>query len=364
MIPHVASVRHTPGESARNPWKVSWWQDGQRRSKRWATERQARHFAADVERGLVSTASHRESPTVHAWMERWLTVHALAWRHSTRVQRASLVDLYVLPYLSDTRVAQLDAGRLRTWLADLTRQGATPNTVNSARRVLSAALQAAVDDGLREVNPLRGVKPVPQGPVDRRPIPIRDVERIRHHLSDPNDRLVVSLLAYAGLRPGELVGLTWGNVRERTILVDRSVSGRGEGVTRTKTGAVRSVQVLSPVRVDLDAVPRGGDSDPVVRGPAGGRLDVHNWATRTWRPLVRGLGLPWVLYEARHTYVSLLISAGHDPAQVAAWAGHSVQVCLTRYTHLFAERQGQPGEDVEGMIMRVRQSAQGNLGSP
>jgi integrase len=359
----LASVRHTPAESHRNPWKVSWWEAGRRRAKRFPTERAAKHFAVDVERGLVSASTLRSSPTMRDWLHTWLTVHGVAWQHSTRVQRASIVDLYLLPYLATDRLHQLDKARVRGWLADLRRAGATPNTVNSARRVLSAALGAAVDDGLRESNPVLGLKPVPQPPPERRPIPVRDVEVIRHALSEPGDRLVVSLLAYAGLRPGELVGLSWGNVRANTLLIDRSVSGRGGGVQRTKTGAVRSVPILVPLREDLSAVqalrdesvpsdPGGGA--PVVTGPGGGRLDFHNWSARTWRPTLAKLGKVWVPYEARHTFVSLLISAGHDPAQVAAWAGHSVNVCMSRYTHLFAERQGQPGEDVEATVMRVR----------
>lgn len=295
------------------------------------------------------------------WLHTWLTVHGVGWQHSTRVQRASIVDLYLLPYLATDRLHQLDKARVRGWLADLKRQGATPNTINSARRVLSAALGAAVDDGLRESNPVLGLKPVPQPPPERRPIPVRDVEVIRQALSEPGDRLVVSLLAYAGLRPGELVGLTWGNVRDRTLLIDRSVSGRGGGLQRTKTGAVRSVPILRPLREDLAAVTaqhlhpgHAHAASPVVTGPSGGRLDFHNWSARTWRPTLAELGKVWVPYEARHTFVSLLISAGHDPAQVAAWAGHSVQVCMSRYTHLFAERQGMPGEDVEATVMRVR----------
>jgi hypothetical protein len=91
------------------------------------------------------------------------------------------------------------------------------------------------------------------------------------------------------------------------------------------------------------------------QAPSGHRLNFHNWASREVAPTLAKLGQDVGSRTRRaHCFVSLLISAGHDPAQVAAWAGHSVQVCLSRYTHLFAERQGQPGEDVEATVMRVR----------
>jgi integrase len=54
------------------------------------------------------------------------------------------------------------------------------------------------------------------------------------------DATLVSVLAYAGLRPGEALALRWGDVRERTILVDRAVA-LGD-LKETKTGQIRSVR--------------------------------------------------------------------------------------------------------------------------
>jgi integrase len=270
------------------------------------------------------------------------------------------LENHAKPRLGGIRLRDLDRVAVREWRAWLLTNGRSPATVNSVTRVLSAALGAAVEDGLRETNPCRGLKPVPQPPVDRQAIPVRDVELIRQEVGEVNDRLVVSLLAYAGLRPGELVGLTWGNVRDRTILVDRAVSGRGGVVQRTKTGSVRAVPISAAVREDLSAVRARNESDadnpsrPVATGPSGGRLNFHNWSARVWRPAVARLGLSWVPYELRHTFVSLLIGAGHDVVQVAAWAGHSPNVCLARYAHLFAERQGRPGQDVDSIVMGLR----------
>jgi integrase len=36
------------------------------------------------------------------------------------------------------------------------------------------------------------------------------------------DATFVALLAYAGLRPGEALALRWGDIRERTLLVQRA----------------------------------------------------------------------------------------------------------------------------------------------
>jgi integrase len=80
------------------------------------------------------------------------------------------------------------------------------------------------------------------------------VERVRDHLLARGDRrsaTLVSVLAYAGVRPGEALALTFGDVRQRTILVERSVS-LGE-IKETKTGRLRSVRLLPPLADDLSA---------------------------------------------------------------------------------------------------------------
>jgi integrase len=57
------------------------------------------------------------------------------------------------------------------------------------------------------------------------------------------------VLAYAGLRPGEALALRWGDVGERTILVERAAS-YGE-VKSTKTRASRSVRMVRPLKSEL-----------------------------------------------------------------------------------------------------------------
>ena len=43
---------------------------------------------------------------------------------------------------------------------------------------------------------------------------------------DPRTAILVSLMAYAGLRPGEALALQWGDVGENTLLVERSARER------------------------------------------------------------------------------------------------------------------------------------------
>jgi integrase len=93
---------------------------------------------------------------------------------------------------------------------------------------------------------------------------------------------LISVLAYSGLRPQEALALRWGDVRERTILVERAVSLGHE--KDTKTYAHRTVRLLAPLREDLLAWRmrngRPGDGASVFPGPKGctwTKTSYDNW---------------------------------------------------------------------------------------
>jgi integrase len=112
-------------------------------------------------------------------------------------------------------------------------------------------LQRAVEGERIARNPSRIVRKVKRGPRrEVRPLAPVTVEKLRA-ASRERDAMLISVLAYAGLRPQEALALCWGNVRDRTILVERAVS-LGEPKD-TKTRAHRTVRLLAPLQEDLQA---------------------------------------------------------------------------------------------------------------
>jgi integrase len=157
------------------------------------------------------------------------------------------------------------------------------------------------------------------------------------------DATFVSVLAYAGLRPGEALALTWAQVRERTLLVEGAVSlGTIEG---TKTGRRRTVPLLGPLAQDLaEWCLHAGrpDSEALVfPGHDGGPWTLtayQNWRRRIYTPAARAVGVEHPRpYDLRHSFVSLLIAEGHNVVEVARQAGHSPKMALDTYAHVFGE---------------------------
>ena len=88
--------------------------------------------------------------------------------------------------------------------------------------------------------------------------------------SNPRDATLISVLAYAGLRPQEALGLRWRDVGERTLLINAP-----------KTGQRRNVRLLAPLREDLDAWRQDQDDDALVFPGRDGERWAHD-AYKSW----------------------------------------------------------------------------------
>ena len=121
--------------------------------------------------------------------------------------------------------------------------------------VLQSILERAVEWRHLDSNPARAVrKPSQRRTRVVRPLPPKTIEAMRAYLLATDRRLdatLVSVLAYAGLRPGEAIGLRWHDVGERTLLVERSVAF-GQ-LKSTKTASTRSVRLIGPLKDDLSS---------------------------------------------------------------------------------------------------------------
>ncbi len=217
----------------------------------------------------------------------------------------------------------------------------------------------------------------------------------------PRDAILVSLLAYAGLRPGEALALRWGDIRERTILIERALS---LGVVDdTKTTQHRTVRLLDPLAKDLAEwrlrSGRPKDSALVISDKTGRpwtESAYKSWTRRAFayalsaasgatvndptsqdcptcgaragkpcrtpsrkqasgthiaRTRAKVAGRP---YDLRHSFASLLLHEGRSVIYVARQLGHGAQLTLNTYGHVIDELEDAPRLDAETAIHSAR----------
>jgi integrase len=83
----------------------------------------------------------------------------------------------------------------------------------------------------------------------------------------------------------------------------------------------------------------GGGGEYLFINVCGGPVDLKNFTSRVWHPLLRQLGIrARKFYCARHTYASLMLGAGENPAWIARQMGHeTVEVLFRVYGHLIPD---------------------------
>jgi integrase len=336
-------------------WRVRW-RDEQGRPHSRVVGRKADAVALDHELrrakrlGTGALANHSRE-TLREFTLLWWARHAapnLA-RH-TQEGYASALDVHIMPRLGDTRLQALTTEAVSDLRVDLAAAGVGEPAIRKVLTVLQSILERAVEWRHLETNPARSVrKPSQRRTRVVRPLSPTTIEAMRAYLLATDrqpDATLVAVLAYAGLRPGEAIGLRWHDIGERTLLIERSVAF---GVLKsTKTAGTRSVRLLPALADDLIAwrhrSPRTQPTDLVFPSPDGSPWNAdraRNWRKRAFADAATAAGVPHARpYDLRHSFVSLMIAQGATVVEVARQAGHAPTMTLSTYAHLFDERDG------------------------
>jgi integrase len=361
----VEKVERTSGAV----WRVRW-RDPQGRPHSRVVGKKSDAEAMDVEvkrskrlGGTALASNSRE--TLAEFAQLWWRRHAAPnLQRNTLKGYASLLDIHIIPRLGEVRLQALTPEMVGDLRADIADAGIGNPTIRKTLTLLQSILERAVEWRHLDVNPARGIrKPTQRRTSVVRPLPPQTVEAMRAYLLAEGcqlDAALVSVLAYAGLRPGEAVGLRWHDVGERTLLVERSVAF-GQ-LKSTKTGKSRTVRLLRPLAEDLaawhEATTRPAPTDLIFPSPDGSPWNAdraRNWRKRKFAEAADAAGVPKARpYDLRHSFVSLLIAQGASVVEVAAQAGHAPTMTLDTYAHLFDELEGAERTSAEGVIRAAR----------
>ncbi len=347
------SVRRRKRASGHTVWQVTWRDlDGRQRAETYPTRRQAEQRDRELRelkwQDQIETADAGREPLREA-ADAWWTDHVEPNLAPNTVQSyAHVLDVHLLPRLGDTPIRDIDPARVIALQGQLRASAVGGAMTHRILMVLSGVMRHAVLRGRIERNPVQPVRVVqPKRRRAIRPLAPVAVERIRRAVLDADDMAsatLVSLMAYAGLRPAEATALCWEHVGTRTLLVELSRDGTGGG-KGTKTGVIRTVPMLAPLAEDLaawrSAAGKPDDEAPIAQRADGGTwngTDYRNWRRRRFDPAVERSGLDRTRpYDLRHSYASLMIQAGYSPVELAAELGHSPTLTLNTYAHLFSE---------------------------
>lgn len=344
----AGSRRQPPGR-----WRVRWYgPDAKPKSATFGKLPEAENHVHEVE-AKMRDGSYRDASagksTLTDVYEKWKgTLSGL--EPTTRETYLDTWRVHVEPRWGDYQVRRIEWEDIAEWVGHLGEgshgcRKVGPGRTQKIHLVLSLVLGHAVRAKRIAVNPAAGIplpRPIPQ---DHVYLTHAQVDRIAEAAEEY--RLLVLLLAYTGLRWGEVSAVTVGAVDTvaRRLAVRQAYKKTRGGLILglPKTHERRKVPILRSLAAELEKVTKDRSAaDLLFTAPGGGPLYGDNFRTRVFNPAVKAAGLAGLgvtPHKLRHTAASLGIASGADVKVVQTMLGHkSAAMTLDTYGHLFPDR--------------------------
>jgi integrase len=260
------------------------------------------------------------------------------WHPAKNVRHArNVLNAYILPELGDLQLDAIEPRHLRAVQRKMLARGLSVNTVKGAiQSVFGSVWKAAKADGLVSGSPqseLTWPRSTPS------PDPFSADERdqivVWFQRRQPQYLALAGSVFLAGMRPSEACGLRWGDIDLDTgeVTIARPIASREQ--TKGKTSkSLRQIRVSDRLRglyrmakpswaegsglVSLNRYRREVDSSQF------GRMNFHRCCAE--------LGLRYRgFYHGRHTFISLSLQDGANPAEVSAFCAVSLGTMQRHY---------------------------------
>ena len=397
-MPHV----DTPRQRKDGTWsvRVRYWV-GDRQPSQWfrgfATAKDclqaATHWANDYDRrkwlGTLTPTQLGSELTGGELVERWFDDHVnVCLDKDTRENYRAVVPIYYTPFFGEDPIGDLtpaDGFAWRKWLIEEAAkrspvsdpdQAGIP-TVNKMLSIGKSIFSFAVVNQWIPGSPLEKIKPLKYRQEKRKksfaPTP-EHAEAIRSVISIARlgtrlewilyrDRLVVSLLAYLGLRQEEAFSADWWQAID-----DNGAPRRRLLIPEGKTDASeREPNCWRQVREEIGLFYKlMGEPDldsPILHGPRGARLTRHNWRRDSWLPAladartIRGYENlqhfgPHRLRAGAATMLGYALWPTHEVLDFLGHTDHTTTVKF--YLRAFRDAEDRRGVPVEEQIDRAR----------
>ncbi|MBI3096392.1 MAG: DUF3596 domain-containing protein [Rhodocyclales bacterium] len=287
----------------------------------------------DSARARKFAARDGKALTVENHLEAWLAAKKPQLKASTSNDYRKTISGILIPQFGDRPLAELKRSEIKAWAATLE---AGNKRIANILSVFRAALQEAFEDELIDANPLAGwTYEKAAAPTDAQddidPFTQEEQSAILARL-EGQARNLVQFAFWTGLRTSELVALNWSDIdfiRGIVRISKASTQAAKDAVETTKTRAgVRDVRLLAPALTALNDQKAFTflKSAEIFQNPRTGERWTGDQPIRKtmWAPSLKRAGVRYRYpYQTRHTYASMMLSAGEHPMWVAQQMGHS-----------------------------------------
>jgi len=246
--------------------------------------------------------------------------YSRANKRSWKRDEVSLKNL--LPFFGDRMLSDISPFLIEKYKIKRSAK-AKPATVNRELALLKHMYTMAIKWRKTFSNPVKEVKLFREENTQERILTQEEIRILLEACSDSLRPIVVTAVN-SGMRLGEILTLTWGQVdfEQRVITILHS-----------KSGKVRKVPMNETLWETLRAIKKNAAQDAVFISDRTGRPYKIN-CRGSWDKALKKAGISDCrFHDLRHTFASHLVAAGVDIITVQQLLGHSTIVITQRYAH-------------------------------
>lgn len=312
------------------------------------------------ESAFISKERFDEKTTYGAISDIYIEENNPRWRYSTFKTYDGALRLYILAYFGDIPICEITERHIVEWQNTMLTRGLSDIYIHKIDTVFRTVFKfGAKRCAVRDI-PFIGLDKIGKGNV--RSLQFwthEEYNRFIEFVDTEDRRLAFQLLFFAGLRLGELMALTVGDIslNKKILTVNRSLQRikKKDVITEPKTQAgIRKISLPNFLCVELAEYFK--------------KLYDCNDNTRLFMFSKQSLNYPMKIaankagltkiriHDLRHSHVAMLIEKGVDVLVIAERLGHTnVNITLGTYGHLYPNKQGQIADllDVENNSIKT-----------
>jgi integrase len=280
------------------------------------------------------------------------------WKESTAWTSAERISHHIVAgELGNAQLQTLKRDPLQQFLDNKAAAGLSFSVVAHLRWDLRAIFRLAVHEGFVTRNVAELLFTPRNAARSERPVlTYEEVQKCLMTL-DLRERLIAMLAIFSGLRPGEIFGLTVGQVKDTFVEIRHRVY-RGKldspKTPKSRRSAAVPDQTRALLRQWIEFLPnRTADAWLFPSEKGSTPLSKDNCWRRHFLTRLENVGLKWVNFQVmRRTHSSISDRQGVNPKVRADQMGHGLDVNLEVYTQTGLDQRLEAVNQVENAVLR------------
>ena len=286
-------------------------------------------------------------PSLDDFAKNYFEVHKNRVREHTYLRNSQHYRNHIKPFFGNKKISLIRPLELERWQNNFVTKNYKASSILKFRSVLYSILEEAVKNEIIKTNPLTLV----DIPAIKKDFKIDDEDIVYPFSQNEIQKMLenstgyfknfIMLMVSSGIRPGEIVALTWEdiNFEKKQITVNKTITNGKIGLPKTAS-SVRKVDILPLAELALkEQMKISKKHKNIFINSKGNAFYTHSVFGKKFKIFLQELNIDYrPLYNLRHTFASHLISLGEDILWISKNLGHlDISITMKHYTKFIKE---------------------------